>query len=186
MRADRIFPKLASLGAMLALCLAVAAPARATLFWGAPVPNPATSTTSLDLISSAELTGVGFDYFIVALSFPPDEQLLSAITGEALPPWPQFNPGWKVSEVLHDSVQVDYVGAGDLQGILPAGQLLTFTFAGLDKPQVAGSVIFYGITDGEIDRKPIVARAPIPEPSSWLLMAAGLVGLGLAVMRRHT
>jgi PEP-CTERM motif len=186
MRADRIFPKLASLGATLALCLFATGPVRADLIWGAPVFNAAESTTSIDLVSTAELTGVGFDYFILSLLHPPEVVPLSVAAGAALPE-PNFpTPGWSVGGIINDAVQVDYVGSGDLEGILPPGQLLTFTFAGLSTPDVVASFLPYNLSDEQLLDEPVRSNSPVPEPASWMLMFAGLMGLALVGARRRT
>ena len=201
MRADRIFPQLASLGAMLALCLAVAAPARADVVFIGQTTLPAdTSSFNLILNSTEPLAGIGFEFFRVTLSFTSatGEQYVSASSVErmaALPMWDFGSvPGWDVT-VSQDNNSVDVLFVGDEPAVLPAGDLLNYTFdvnaSSIFTQRIAATLTFYDIDDQEIIPfdQPLTAVADVtvvPEPSSWLLMAAGLIGLGLVAARRRT
>ena len=198
MRAERIFPKLASLGAMLALCLAVAAPAHAAVVFIGPTNLPVDTTSfSLTLNSTEEIDAFGFEFFRVKLSFSAPGAQFASVTGveqlAGLPLWGDNVEGWLVTSHEASSVEVLFVGSH--LPPLPAGDLLKYTFNLTFDPsdpptyaqQITAAIRFYDIGDEEVFPPgplfPAVASVTIfpvtsiPEPSSWMLVAVGLMGL---------
>ena len=198
---SRLHEKIASLCAVITLCL-IAAPAHAALVWVGNTTLPlGTNTFELELQSTeAHAVDGGLDTFVLSFSYSPATFVHadSALALASLPPSPGSGlEGWMVGGIVNDQLQVDWLGNSSAPS-LPAGPLLKVTFKVNDPSasfvqQITATMDFTRIDlDGQVidgaslSTVTTVQTQVVPEPSAWLLLAAGLAALGFCMRRRRT